>query len=262
MIRINKFIPLISFFLLLLIILSFTRILPERIVAFDFLKVPLSFFVYPGQVVKEIIFSYNTKWENGRLKRENSILNFEVARLKETLNENSRLRELLALKSSGRFLVVAANLIARDPDNWASTIIIDKGRQSKVKEDCIVIGKSGLVGIVTEAGLTTSRAMLVNDPNFHCAAIIERSRAQGLLSGSLFGGCRLHFFSREDDVVVGDMVLASGLTIESSQSLFPKGVIIGEVKYVAEESSGLGKYCLVEPVEKLVRLEEILVIIP
>jgi len=261
-IKLSKFIPLASFFLLLLVIVSLSTNLPQRIVAFDFLKVPLAIFVYPAQSVREIIFSYRTERENIRLKRENTILNFEMTRLEQLQNENNRLRELLDLKSTNKFSIVAANVIARDPDNWASTIIIDKGAQARVKSDCVVIGQLGLVGIVTEAGLTTSRVMLINDPNFNCAALLERSRAQGLLSGSLFGGCRMHFFSREDDVVKGDTVLTSGLTMESRQSLFPKGILIGRVKYAGEESSGLGKYCLVEPAEKLVRLEEVLVIIP
>jgi rod shape-determining protein MreC len=259
-IRIKNLIPLISFFFLVLIIVS--EFGPQRIIVFDSLKTFLEIFTYPAKISNLIISSQRISAENLRLKTENTLLNYEVGHLIEMKNENDRLTGLLDLKKSSKFYLVAAQVIARDPDNWASTVIINKGRQDKVREDAVVIGQKGLVGIVAETGLTTSRVLLVNDPNFNSACFLERSRVQGLLTGSLFGDCRLHFLSRKDDIAVGDTVLTSGLTLETSKSVFPPGLIVGKVKFVGEESSGVGKYCLVSPVEELAKLTEVLIIIP
>lgn len=262
MIRIKKLTPLISFFLLLFIILSFSVNLGGRSVVFDFLRLPLKVFTYPGTILEEIIFSKIIKNENEQLKEENTLLNYKISRLLNMKDENIRLKELLEMKRISKFRFVVAGVVARDPDNWNSTLIIDKGQEAGVVRDCVVIGQRGLVGIVSDAGITTSRVILINDLSFNCAVSIERTRVQGLLSGSIFAGCRLSFISREDDIVIGDVVLTSGLTLENSRSLFPKAIVIGKVKYIGEESSGLGKYCLVEPIEQLHKLEEVLVIIP
>jgi rod shape-determining protein MreC len=260
-IRIKQFIPLISFFLLVLFILSLPVFSPQRSAFFDFLEVPLKIFSYPSQVFKSVFFAGLVKHENERLKRENAVLHYTLAQLLEMKNENIRLKELLKLQPVSAFNLVIASVIARDPDNWTSTLIIDKGKDARVREDCVVIGKEGLIGIVSDAGLTTSRVTLINDPNFSCAVELSRSRVQGLLSGSLFGGCRLRFLAKEDDVALNDMVITSGLNLGTSKSLFPRGIVIGKVRFIGEEFSGLGKYCVVEPVEKLGRLEEVLVII-
>jgi len=261
-IRIKKFIPLITFFFFLFIILSFSHLSSGFNLAFDFLKLPLKIFLYPGNIIKEILLLQETYDENSRLKQENAILNYKMSRILNMKHENIRLEELLGLKSQSSFNLVAATVIARDPDNWTSTLIIDKGQEANIREDSVVIGQKGLVGIVSDIGLTTSRIVLINDPNFNCAALLRDSRVHGLLSGSIFGGCRLRFLSQEDDVAIGDVVITSGLTLEVSSSLFPKGIVIGKVKFIAEESSGLGKYCLVETIERLEKLEEVLVIIP
>lgn len=262
MIRIKKSIPLISFFLLIFLILSFPLFFPQTNTILDFLKFPIKIFTYPGKIIEQVLYLEETHQENIQLKRENALLNYKVARLLNMRNENIRLSQLLDLAKTQTFNFVAANVIARDPDNWISSVIIDKGQNAKIKEDAVVIGQKGLVGIVTDAGLTTSRVILINDPNFNCASLIERSRVQSLLSGSIFGGCRLRFLSRGDDVAIDDVVVTSGLTLEATRSLFPKGIVIGKVKFIGEESSGLGKYCLVTPIEQLTRLEEVLVIIP
>ncbi len=262
MIQIKKFIPLGSFFLLLVIILSFPFLLPGHSWVFDFLKLPLKFFTFPASIAKEIIFVKEVTAENTRLKRANAILSYKLAQLLEMKNENLRLKELLNLKSSSRFNFVVAQVIAKDASNWMSTLVVNKGKEANIKEDYVVMGSSGLLGIVSDAGLSTSRIMLINDPNFNAAVMIERTRVQGLLSGSLFGGCRLRFLSKEDEVAIGDLVITSGLNLEASSSLFPKGIPVGKVKFVGEEFSGLGKYCLLEPIENINKLEEVLVIIP
>lgn len=262
MIQIKKFIPLVSFFLLLVIILSFPFLLPGHSWFFDFLKLPLKFFTFPGSIAKEIIFVKEIAGENVRLKKANAVLNYKLGQLLEMRNENLRLKALLDLKSTSTFNFVVAQVIAKDASNWMSTLVVNKGKEANIKEDCVVIGRNGLLGIVSDAGLSTSRIMLINDPNFNAAVMIERTRVQGLLSGSMFGGCRLRFLSKEDDASIGDLVITSGLNLEASSSLFPKGIPVGKIKFIGDEFSGLGKYCLLDPVENINRLEEVLVIIP
>ena len=40
---------------------------------------------------------------------------------------------------------------------------------------------------------------------------------------------------------------------------YPQGILLGKVKWVGMESSGLGKFAILEPVVKVASLEEVLI---
>ena len=153
-------------------------------------------------------------------------------------------------------MTVVARVIARDSSNWVSAVVIDKGKKDKIQADMPVITESGLVGKVSEVGVSTSKIILISDPNLNIPSLIQRSREEGIISGTILGACKMRYISLDSDVKIGDKVITSGLG-----NVFPKGVLIGELSEIKDDPSGLMKLCLVDPSVNLLKIEEVLVII-
>jgi len=136
---------------------------------------------------------------------------------------------------------------------------LNNGRLTAKKDgifkDMAVVSSQGLVGRVREVGKTFGKVMLINDVNSKVACLLQRTREQGLLVGTPEGRCKLIYLSLEDDIAKGDTVITSG-----TGSIYPKGMLIGEVVYVAKERGRLYKYAIVKPYAELSKIEEVLCI--
>jgi len=203
------------------------------------------------------IFFHKNLIENEKLKREGDFLRSQLNETRECVLENRRLTQLLSLKQKVSYKAVAARVIGRDPSNWESAVIIDKGKNFNIKKGYVAVTFLGLAGKVVEVGSAASKVMLINDPNFAVSAFVQRSRYEGLVSGSLGNSLMMKYLSKDSDVKTGDMIVTSGLTV-----LFPKGLLIGQVREVGEEFSELSRYAVIKPAVNLAALEEVLIIIP
>jgi rod shape-determining protein MreC len=220
-------------------------------------KYPLSFLTGFGREINGIIFYHRNYTENQRLKKEIDKLKRAYVEVSENYFENKRLKELLLFKQKSPLRFAVSRVIGRDPANWSASIIIDKGRSSGIKKGYICITYSGLVGRVIEAGATVSKVMLINDPKLGVSAIVQRSRQEGLVCGSLSGSLIMRYLSNESDIKNNDTIVTSGLT-----EIYPKGLLIGTVVGIGEDLSGLSRYAIIRPSVNLATLEEVLVIIP
>jgi rod shape-determining protein MreC len=232
-------------------------IIPKlKIIALDIFESPLKIFHYTAQEFKAIILFHHNFRENKRLSKEIDSLRERLNRSFELYIENKRLQRLLSFKTDSYHHLVAARVIARDPSYWSSVIIIDKGKTDGISDNQAVISPAGLIGKVIEVGRSTSKVMLLNDINFGISAIIQRTRQEGLLSGTLENKLIMRYLPVDSDVRIGDVIITSGLT-----KIFPKGIIIGKVTETGKEFSGLSIFCLIKPAINLSSLEEVLVIV-
>lgn len=216
---------------------------------------PMNIILIPLKEIKKLVFYHSTFDRYQQLQEEVEMLRSRLLGQEESSRENSRFRELLNFRKSLVFSSVPANVIGRDPSNWESTVIIDKGEMAGVKKGMPVVTALGVVGKIAEVGKTKSKVMLLNDPNFSVAAIVERSREQGLVSGTLQGICRMRYLSSGADVTSGDVIITSKIS-----SSFPEGVTVGKVVRLNENPSSPTLDCFVEPAVSLSKLEEVLVI--
>ena len=97
--------------------------------------------------------------------------------------------------------------------------------------------------------------ILVSDPTFAVAAVVGRSRENGLLTGTLQGVLRLQYLTDNADVKVGDTVVTSRLS-----TAFPEGILIGQITDVQASVNAHSVECLVDPAVDLSELEEVIVI--
>lgn len=240
---------------LLLIIASLIPHLRNR--ALNTLKYPLGLFTLIEREVKGIIFYHRNLAQNERFKREIDLLKKKVNDANEIYIENSRLKELLSFKQNSSYKVIAAQIIGRSADNWSSVIIINKGSSSGIKRNMAVITYLGLAGRVMESTSSTSQIMLINDPNFALSGIVQRSRQEGLVAGTLGGYLMMKYLPKDSDIKISDLIVTSGLTPG-----YPKGLLIGRVVDLGEDFSGLLRYAIVKPAVNLANIEEVLIIVP
>jgi rod shape-determining protein MreC len=194
------------------------------------------------------------KQENERLRRRILELEQEAVRVAEVQQTDKRLQELLSLRSALQGDILVATIIGRDPLPWFSTLTIDKGEADGVHKSAAVLSPFGVVGQTMATGAHSARVLLLTDHNSGIDAVVQRSRARGIVEGALDGGCVMKYLKRDEDVEVGDRIVTSGL-----DGLFPKGIMIGEVTRVTRGNRGLLQVADIKPSVPLDRIEEVLV---
>ena len=195
--------------------------------------------------------------ENRELRESIKVLNARVLEENEALIANERLKRLLELKSATRIPSLAASVIAEDGSPWFKTVAIDRGAADGLREGLPVVAADGIVGQLVKLTAAGSRVLLITDTASSVAAVVQRSRARGVLKGTGGGRCSLEFAARDEDVKVGDIVMTSGIG-----GIFPKGIPAGEVTMVKKGEYGIFQTIEVRPTVSISRLEEVLVLIP
>lgn len=252
----NKKLIYFASFVFLVLLLS--SLIPHfRNPILNTLKYPVSLLNLIRREAGGIIFYHRNLIEKERLKKEIDLSRQKLNGLDEIYLENKRLSLLLSFKGKSQFKVVAARLIGRTPDNWSSVIIIDKGSYSGIKRGFVAITYLGLVGRVIEVSEFTSKIMLIKDTNLSVSGIVQRSRQEGLVSGTLGNSLIMRYLPKDCDIKVSDIIITSGLT-----EAYPKGLLIGTVVDIGEEFGGLTRYAIIKPAVSLSNLEEVLIVIP
>ncbi len=193
--------------------------------------------------------------ENKDLRNKLQDLKSKAYQLEELKTENERLKNILAFKNESQFNFIAAQIIAKDSTSTSNSIIISAGKKEGIGEKTVAITPSGVVGRVVESSPSSSRVMLITDPDSHISAIDSRSRCEGMLYGISGGLCRMEYLPLDADIKKGDIILTS-----SFSSIFPKGLVLGEVVEVQGSPAKLSLSALVKPDFEFSQLEEVLCI--
>ena len=196
------------------------------------------------------------KKENLGLTKENAELRAKLGGLTELKLENERLSKLLDFKKSTNMELLAAKVIARDISPDRTSIRINRGTRNGVKKLMGIITVEGVVGYVLKADFDSSTVIVLTDRSAAIDAIVQRTRAQGLVSGKNISSCRLRYLERADDVAAGDMIVTSGL-----QGYFPKGFPIGKLTSVRKTDFGISQEADLTPVVNPANLEEVFIVL-
>ena len=205
--------------------------------------------------VQNYIFLFNTRKENLTLMEENRKLLNTIVNLQETLLENGRLRKLLNFKEEFQLGTVVARVIARDVSTEFRMIRINRGEEAGIRPNMAVVNSEGIVGRVFRVDKHSSEVVSVLDLLSAVDAIVERSRARGIVEGMTDEVGQLRFALRTDDIQPGDRLISSGLG-----GIFPKGIPVGTVSRVFKKQFGITQTVEVVPSVDFSRLEEVMVI--
>lgn len=201
------------------------------------------------------------------MEKENERLREELELVKQALRENEamgkenvQLRAALALRErDSSFVFEAAEIVAKNADNWTRSFTINKGSSAGIAADNCVITAEGMVGYVSEVGATWATVTAITDTTMEASAIASRTRDVASAEGDfelMSDGCfRLSYLPRNTQILAGDVIETSGVG-----GLFPKGIVLGSVVEVKNESHGISKYAIVKPAVDLDNVNHVLVI--
>ncbi len=196
-----------------------------------------------------------------QLTEENKLLSGELASMNELALENKRLWSLLGVT---RTLVdqeyIAAKVTGKEPGGWFETFVLDVGEKDGVQKDDPVLNADGLVGRVMEVYDTSCVVMSIIDSRSAAAALVERTRDNGVVQGSLYLTdsselLRMYYLPEGSELSMGDRVITSGL-----DGIYPKGLYIGSILSISRERSAGDSYVVVDTAVDFAHLETVLVL--
>ncbi len=196
--------------------------------------------------------------ENESLKRQLAAAGIRAQEQRAMADRTRGLERLLALQSRLELKTTAAEVIAAGATLDFRALTIGKGSRHGLKRDMAIIAPAGVVGRIVATSPGAAHVQLLTDVNAAAGAVIERSRAQGIIVGAGDRGFLLSKVSEVADIVVGDLVVTSG--IEGTLAIYPKGFVIGRVETVKKIGSAYDEI-LVRPAVDFSSLEEVLVVL-
>ena len=208
---------------------------------------------------------FDAKGENKKLKSDLADARTELAKTQTLVRDDAELRkqlglnEQLAIPENQR---VTGRVISKSPTAWYSTVQIDIGSSDGVKVDQPVINGDGLVGKVTQVTGGTAVVTLMTDSESSVSAMIVPDGAHGLVQASVGDptDMELQFLQKGYKVDQGAKVVTSGFTSGRLDSIYPRGIPIGEVTNVKSDDLELYRQVHVRPYVDFRRLDYVQVI--
>ncbi|WP_274311688.1 rod shape-determining protein MreC [Staphylococcus hyicus] len=220
---------------------SHTQSIPEQY-AGDSISFGQRIFTYPMQVLSGTTRAI--MHNDAKPSKSENQLQADNQRLQA---ENHRLRDDLKISDISKYEPMAVNVIARHPDQWMNTLIIDKGGEAGIKENMAVLTPDGLIGRVTKVNQFSAQVNLISTKgrtNRLSVHILNKdNEAFGLID---------HYDEKNDRLIIsdidnshklskGDKVITSGLGDQ-----LPRGIYVGEVEKVQNDQYGLSKQVVVK----------------
>ncbi len=171
-----------------------------------------------------------------------------------------RLYHLDATLSISDYRPVTATVMGQSPSLWYATVNIDKGTADGVQVNDPVINGEGLVGKVTQAVSNGALVSLITDSSVAVTAMINQTGAPGIVQPTVGDPNTLvmTYLPANTPVSVGDYVVTAGTISSHGDSLYPRGIPIGQVTSLGEE--GPFKPVEVRPLANLRGLETVQVL--
>lgn len=192
--------------------------------------------------------------ENETLRRQLSEIQVQFQQEHAKAERTRQLERLLGFRHEIQIETVASGVIGAGASLDFRTLTIDKGSNAGLAKNMAVIAPTGVVGRIVTPTAHAAKVQLLIDRNAAVGALVERSRAQGVVLGAGEELLRMDFVTSTADVKTGDTVVTSGI-----DGIYPKGFVIGTVERVGA-GNGIYKAIRVRPAVDFNRLEDVLVV--
>ena len=194
--------------------------------------------------------------ENRRLRRRISEIESENLQFREALVSSGHLGRIASMRDEVEIPMLPAEVVGLDVAPWFRSVLVDRGSQHGVQPGHPVITHEGVVGVVTATSGHAAKTMLLLDRQSAVDALVQRSRARGVLRGVGRDRLEFEFVVRGADVVAGDEIVTSGLG-----GIYPKGLRLGRVSELREAGGRLTRIAVIEPAVDLGQLEQVFVML-
>lgn len=205
----------------------------------------------------------HAKSQNAELRKQNARLQHEVVAEQA---EKRSYRELLSLfhvdqLGVNQYHPVTATVIGKTPNLWYATVDIDEGESAGVRANDPVINENGfLVGKVAQTAPDGALVDLITDSSMGVSARVGTSNATGIVQPKVGdpNDLLLTYLPASAQANEGEYVVTSGTVSSPDDSLYPPGLVIGQVTSTGEE--GGFKTVNVRPIANLHELDTVQVL--
>lgn len=191
-----------------------------------------------------------------QLKENNARLSQMVVELEEYRQEAARLESIIGLADAYGFTSVAARVVGYSTDSYNRSITLDAGSAAGIKTGMPVMGTTGVIGQVVSTTPATCNVRLLTDPQSGVSVLVQSSRAEGILRGSVEGTLYLEGIDDTVDVKEGDVVITSGLG-----GGYYRGLVVGMITKIEQRPGSLSRTIVVTPNASFSNISEALVVI-
>ena len=237
----------IIFVILLLIGLSF--VIGRFTTSVNLIKNFIYYIAYPNLNTANFIFrsvgdfADNLKaviylrQENIAYKQKNQELSDKLRNYELMSQEYKNLLNLLKLKSISNTVSVFAKISVREPSEWYQWLIIDKGLDDGLYNELPVVmfnkDRDTLcaVGRIIETYKSSAKVVLITNSTYVLPVEIKGKDINCLAEGVDSNLLKITYIAHGSDVNPGDELVVSELS-----SVFQKGMLIGVIKDVMDES--------------------------
>lgn len=222
---------------------------------------------YPIQIFAHTVISFTNNLFQSylnllHLRQENQALQQQVSALKEEVNyyieesvQYHRLKIQFEFAEKNPLEKIFAEVIGESADNFHQTLQVNRGTNHGIRRNYAVILKEGVVGRIQSVTPFQSTVQLILDRRSRFPAILQRTRAKGLIYGTR-DGLEMRRIHLRVNIKEGDRVVTSGLS-----DLFPKGMLVGTVTEVLHEEHELFQTAKLTPVVDFDTIEGVFIIL-
>ncbi len=187
------------------------------------------------------------KSENERLKKENAELMNKVNKSDLLIQENEWLYSFIDLKKERTELsFINSKILGHDSSNYMVSFTLDKGSFHGVKKGMPVINENGLVGIVCETAVNSSKGLSIINHSTSVGVYVERTGVSAVLKGNfdLYGEglCEIPNLPSGYDIIQGDKIFTSGLG-----NVYPKDILVGTVTEIRPNQNNNTVSAIISP---------------
>lgn len=179
----------------------------------------------------------------------------------QLLVENTRLRDLLALREHIAVPSQAAQVVYDTPDPYTRRIVVDKGQTQGVQLGSPVLDELGVLGQVTRVLPFTSEVTLIIDREQAIPVLNPRTGVRSVAYGDPTpvrgGGIELRFMPANADVQEGDLLTTSGV-----DGVYPDGLPVARVTKVEHRADSAFSRIYCEPVARVLGARHVMLLTP
>lgn len=196
--------------------------------------------------------------ENAQLQEDMLKLRGRVQRFDFLMQENQRLRSLLASEADLESVRMVAEVIAVDSEPFSQQVVINKGLVDGVFLGQPVIDDKGIVGQVSSVGGTTARVILISDQSHGIPTRSARAGIRVIAQGvGETERMELMHVPHSTDLEVGEMLFTSALG-----GVYPEGYPVAVITEVERDESLPFAQVQARPVAQLDRIRMVLLLWP
>jgi rod shape-determining protein MreC len=203
----------------------------------------------------------DAKDQNAELEQEVERLRTALAEAQTSLRDANQLKAIRELHEENTFPQstepVTARVIARSPTVWYSSVKVDKGSGDGVRIDQPVIAAGGLAGKVISVTGGTAEVRLITDGESGVSAQVFPQGVTGVVRPQVGDPNDLLLENVESGrrVTEHTIVVTSGFRSTKGESLFPRGIPVGEVTKVDLDELETYQRVHIKPFADLHRLD-------